>query len=111
MTQKMVMAVVSREPSDRVLDRLISAGYGATFTESHGGVLRQTQKMIFIAVDDDKVDDVVDIIRATCRTRVEVSGATGLPTRLGDQSTGATITTEVGHAVVFVWDLDRFQVL
>ncbi len=77
MTSKMVMAVVARDQADRVLDKLISAGYGATFTESRGGMLRQAQKMLFIAVDADKVDDVLDIIRRMCRTRVEVSEQRG----------------------------------
>jgi uncharacterized protein YaaQ len=110
MTRKMVMAVVSRDQSDRVLDRLVAAGYGATFTESRGGMLRQTQKMIYIAVDAQKVDDVVDIIRATYRTKIEVS-ETGV--RYGSIGSGpsAMTTAEVGYAVIFVWDLDRFEVL
>jgi uncharacterized protein YaaQ len=110
MTRKMVMAVVSRDQSERVLDKLISGGYGATFTESRGGMLRQTQKMIFIAVDADKVDDVVEIIRATYRTKIEF--------REGNTQSGVsgarspeTMTAEVGYAVIFVWDLDRFEVL
>ena len=53
MSKKMVMAVISREQADRALDRLISAGYGATFTESRGGMLRQAQQMVFIATNDD----------------------------------------------------------
>jgi uncharacterized protein YaaQ len=108
MTRKMVMAVVSRDQADRVLDKLISAGYGATFTESRGGMLRQAQKMLFMAVDADKVDDVLDIIRRTCRTRVEVSEQRESTARLDPPAT-ATTTTEVGYAVVFVWDLDRFE--
>jgi uncharacterized protein YaaQ len=110
MTQKMVMAVVSRDQSERVLDKLISAGYGATFTESRGGMLRQTQKMIFIAAEEGKVDDVVDIIRSSYRTKVEVSEG-GVPSGQARPATSETTTTEVGYAVVFVWDLDRFQVL
>ncbi len=111
MTRKMVMAVVSRDQSERVLDRLISSGYGATFTESRGGMLRQTQKMIFVAVEAEKVDDVVDIIRATYRTRVEVSDGAEPSVLSTRQPVETKTTTEVGYAVVFVWDLDRFQVL
>ena len=108
MTSKMVMAVVARDQADRVLDKLISAGYGATFTESRGGMLRQAQKMLFIAVNADKVDDVLDIIRRMCRTRVEVSEQRG-PAEIFGPLAPATSTTEVGYAVAFVWDLDRFE--
>ncbi|MGC9469624.1 MAG: cyclic-di-AMP receptor [Anaerolineae bacterium] len=105
--EKMVMAVVSRDQADRVLDKLISAGYGATFTESRGGMLRQAQKMIFVGVKAEDLDDVVDLIRRTCRSRVEVSeeqlSESGTPS-----GSPATSTTEVGYAVVFVWDLEQF---
>jgi uncharacterized protein YaaQ len=105
---KMVMAVVSRDQADRVLDKLISAGHGATFTESRGGMLRQAQQLIFIAVEENRVEGVIEIIRRECRSRVEVSerGAREGPLRSSDT---ATTTTEVGYAVVFVWDLERFE--
>ena len=96
---KMVMAVVSRDQADLVLEALISAGYGATFTESRGGVLRQSQKTIFTAVDHAKLEDVLSIIRDHCRSQV----------RLADAEDAAS-TTDVGSAVIFVWDLDRFIV-
>lgn len=105
---KMIMAVISRDQADRVLDKLISAGYGATFTESRGGVLRQAQKMVFIATEDGNVDDVLETIRRSCRSEVEVkeqpaqSGAGLLASSPGT-------TAEVGYAVVFVWDLDHFD--
>ncbi len=108
MTRKMVMVVVSRDQADRVLEKLISAGYGATFTESRGGMLRQAQQLIYIAAAAEKVDDVVDIIRRTCRTRVEVSEQQAAEASGTAEPTSRT-TTEVGYAVVFVWDLERFE--
>jgi uncharacterized protein YaaQ len=108
MTRKMVMAVVSRDQADLVLDKLISAGYGATFTESRGGMLRQAQKLMFMAVEASRVDDVVEIIRATCRSPVHVSEQQSQSGVLAPQQPSTTVT-EVGYAVVFVWDLDRFE--
>jgi uncharacterized protein YaaQ len=106
--RKMVMAVVSRDQGNRVLDSLVSAGYGATFTESRGGVLQQAQLMLFIAVDADKVENVLTIIKDQCRTKVEVSEHSdtfnGQPIQFTE-----TRTAEVGYAVVFVWDLDHFD--
>lgn len=108
MTRKMVMAVVSRDQADRVLDKLIGAGYGATFSESRGGMLRQAQKMMFIATEAERVDDVIEIIHRTCRTQVEVSEELVEEGKLRSPSK-ATTTTEVGYAVIFVWDLERFE--
>jgi len=105
---KMIMAVISRDQADRVLDRLIAAGYGATFTESRGGMLRQAQQMIFVATDDDKVKDVLGTIRRLCRTEIEVKEQ---PARTNSEllSTTSGTTTEVGYAVIFVWDLEHFD--
>ncbi len=107
MRRKMVMAVVPRDQADLVLDALLTAGYGATFTESRGGMLRQAQKMLFIAVEAEKVDDVLRIIREHCYTEVEVGGdavqeevvGLGVPRRA---------TAAVGSAAFFVWDLEQF---
>jgi uncharacterized protein YaaQ len=104
---KMVMAVIPREEADRVLENLIDAGYGATFTESRGGMLRQAQKMVFVAVQASKLADVVKIIRENCRTEVEVSSDTIHDGFVDDGRT--PVTTELGGAAVFVWDLERFE--
>ena len=106
--KKMVMAVVSRDQASRVLDRLITSGYGATFTESRGGVLQQAQQMLFVAVDSDKVENVLSIIKDECKTRVEVSKHSDMLNGFPIHHTETT-TAEVGYAVVFVWDLDHFD--
>lgn len=110
MTRKMVMAVVSRDQADQVLAKLIRAGYGATFTDSRGGMLRQAQKILYIATSAESVDDVLSIIRSACRTSVAVTE------QLSGESEGhirdaipETAEAELGYAVVFVWDLDRFE--
>lgn len=106
--RKMVMAVVSRDQANRVLDSLVTAGYGATFTESRGGVLQQAQLMIYVAVEADKVDNVLAIIKEQCRTKVEVSEHSDTLNGHPIQYTETT-TAEVGYAVVFVWDLEHFD--
>ena len=43
---KMVMAIVHRDETPRVLEALITAGYGVTSSESRGGMLRQTSQTL-----------------------------------------------------------------
>jgi uncharacterized protein YaaQ len=101
---KMVMAVVPRDEAHLVLEGLVSAGFTATFSESRGGVLRQAQLTFFIAVDEAKLDQVLEIIRDNCRIEVKLEAE-----RVdGGRSLGPVpVTTELGGAVVFIWDLDR----
>ncbi|MBN1876215.1 MAG: cyclic-di-AMP receptor [Anaerolineae bacterium] len=104
--RKMVMVVVPRAQADRVMDALITAGYSATFTESRGGMLRQAQIMMFIAAKAEKVEDVLNIIRNYCHTKVEVGGDAASYDSSLDRKQPAT--AEVGWATVFVWDLEQF---
>ncbi len=103
---KMVMAVVPRDEAEHVLDALIEAGHTATFTESRGGMLRQSQLTLFIAVKEEALEKVLTIVRENSRSRVQVES--------GESAKGASlgpipVTAELGGAVVFIWDLDRFE--
>ena len=118
---KMVMAVVLRDQADIVMENLITAGYGATFTESRGGMLRQARQLIFTAVKEEELEKVLGIIRKNCRTRVKVES--GQPVEedaedVAEEAEEATrvfskrkssVTANVGGAAVFVWDLDKFE--
>lgn len=104
---KMVMAVVPRDEAECVLEALIAAGFTATFVESRGGMLRQAQYMLFIAVQNKVLEQVLSIIEDSCHSQVYVE-----PSEPGEPSllSRAPVTTEVGGAAVFIWDLDRFQI-
>jgi len=92
---KMVMAVVPRDHSEELLQALVDAGHSATFTESRGGMLRQSQEMIFIVVEEDQVDGVLEILH-------------------GGEEGQEALTAEAeeirkGGRVIFVWDIDRVE--
>lgn len=107
--RKMVMAIVPRDQANRVMEVLIAAGYTATFTDSRGGMLRQAQETLFIAVREKDLDQILAIIRDNCRTQIELEN--GEDVTAGGFPSGLTRppTTYIGNAVVFVWDLERFE--
>ena len=109
---KMVMAIIDRDESPRVLEALIAAGYAATFNDSRSGFLRQSKQTLFMGVQASKVDDVLSIIERNCRSHVEsrqsdadIEAQAGAVLQMAPRRTFA----EVGSAVVFVWDIDRFE--
>jgi uncharacterized protein YaaQ len=111
---KMVMAIIDREEALRVLEALVTAGHTATFSDSRSGFLRTSKQSLFIGVDDARLDDVLAIVRDNCRSHVESresdahaekTAAAGPGLRMAPRRTFA----EVGSAVVFVWDIDRFE--
>jgi uncharacterized protein YaaQ len=106
---KMVMAVVPRDEAEAVLSALIAAGHTATFTESRGGILRQAQYTLFIAVDEQALPQVLDIIQESCHSLLRVESGDDVMPILG-RADRASASVRVGGAVVFVWDLEHFQI-
>ena len=104
---KMIMAVVPSEETNRVLDALVRAGFTATFAESRSGVLRQAQYVLYIAVRTEDLETVLSIIKKRCHspTDVEESVADESP-----EATRSRTQIELGGAVIFVWDLERFEI-
>lgn len=104
---KMVMTIIPRDQAGRVLEGLVAAGYTATYGESRGGVLRQAQQTLFIATEEKDLEKVLQIIRNNCHTRVQLCReATRDPYSLGS----VPVTTELGGAVVFIWNIERIEV-
>jgi uncharacterized protein YaaQ len=105
---KMVMTIIEREEADDVLEALIAAGHTPTiFGDSRGGVLRQARPTLFIGVQADKLENVLSIIREHCRSHVALESTEGDEAAVGPVR--KRTFAEVGSAVVFVWDLDRFE--
>ena len=103
---KMVMVVVPANTAETVLDALVNAGHTATYAETHGGMLQQSQYSLFIAVQKDQLDDILRIIKDNCVTRVEMSSHSPDETRSIGKS---PVTAEIGGAVAFIWDIDRIE--
>ncbi|MDD2522915.1 MAG: cyclic-di-AMP receptor [Anaerolineaceae bacterium] len=106
------MAVVPRRSGDEVLASLINSGYTATYSETRGGMLRQSQLTLFIAVRTSDLQNVLDIINSACTGETVIHRGYGL-TISGDVDE-PHLTNEgkkLGHsgAVVFIWTLDRYE--
>ena len=103
---KMVMAVVPKEEANEVINELVAGGHTATFMESKGGALRETSETLYIAVANEELDQVLGIIDRYCHSSVCVAKAeTAVKGLQGPTAT----TAQVGGAVVFVWELERFH--
>lgn len=103
---KMVMAVISKDEADDVIDALVAAGHTATTMESRGGVLRQAYESLFVATRAEHLQSVLDIICRTCHSCVSVERVDA-PDLFEAEPTRDI--AQVGGAVVFVWDLEQMK--
>lgn len=104
---KMITAIVNKRDSGEVCDSLTEAKVTFTKMSSMGGFLRAGNTTLFVGVEDERVDEVMEIIRKHCAKRMEPIPAvvsTGMPT-FGYYKTEVM----VGGATVFVTDVERFE--
>lgn len=104
---KMVMVVIPRDEAEMVLDALISAGHTATFMETKGGMLRQSQYTLFIAVKNADLKKVCEIIKDNCT--VQISNMNGDMER-EEMLTDESLSGKIGGAIIFIWNLNKVEI-
>lgn len=103
---RMVMVVIPANAAENLLDALVNAGYTATYTETRGGMLRQSQYSLFIAVKKEQLEEVVGVIRDNCHTQVEMKTH---PFNDQGSSENQALTAEIGGAIAFIWDIESIE--
>ena len=103
---KMITAIINKKDAGKVCSALIDSGFYFTKTASSGGFLTIGNTTLIIGVEDDKVGEVLDIIRTHSSRRTET--VTGM---IGEAMTSTVVPTQVvvGGATVFVTNVDLFE--
>lgn len=103
---KMITAIINKKDAGKVCSALIDSGFYFTKTATSGGFLTIGNTTLIIGVENEKVDEVLDIVRKHSSRRTET--VTGM---IGEAMTSAVVPTQVivGGATVFVTDVERFE--
>lgn len=76
----LVLSIVRSEDADRVVGGLLVAGHRVTRINTAGVFLRRRNVTLLVGVEEDKVDEVLEIIQSNCRRREEASPTSeGMP--------------------------------
>ncbi|HOG59097.1 MAG TPA: cyclic-di-AMP receptor [Anaerolineaceae bacterium] len=108
---KMIMAVVPKKYGENLLSALVNAGFPATYAETRGGMLRQSQMSLFIGVQAAQVPVVLGLVHSACDNRVSIHRGFGISGSEAAASAAESSQAEIASsgAVVFVWSLDQFE--
>ena len=106
---KLVVAVVHNEDAGALVDALLEREHRATRLHSSGGFLKQSNATVLVGIDDDKVEDVLEIIRANCTSRTQVVNPMAPIMEPGEFFMPYPLEVEVGGATVFVVAVERFE--
>ncbi|WP_342753081.1 cyclic-di-AMP receptor [Shouchella clausii] len=106
---KLIIAVVQDKDSTRLSDGLVKADFRATKLSSTGGFLKAGNTTFLIGVDDDKVEDVMEIIQKNCRSRDQLIAPVSPMGGNADSYVPYPVEVEVGGATVFVLPIEQFH--
>lgn len=104
---KLIIAIINRDDANAVTQSLSRAGFSSTRLATTGGFLRAGNVTVLVGVDEEKVDGVLDIIKAKshCRRQMIPAGAE----MTGGLSPSMPVEVCVGGATIFVVDVQRFE--
>jgi uncharacterized protein YaaQ len=106
---KLVIAIVQDEDVDALTEELIGAGHRFTKVSTTGSFLRTGNTSLLIGVDDAQVDSIMTILERTCRRRTQVAVPYSPALEPGLLYLPENIEVEVGGAIVFVINVNRFE--
>ncbi|WDF83344.1 cyclic-di-AMP receptor [Lacticaseibacillus pabuli] len=107
---KVIMAIVQDKDASLLSSAFIDANVRATKLSTTGGFLRSGNSTFIIGIDDERVDEVLKIIKDNCQSREEFTSTPtiAIDAAAGDAGAGAPIEVTVGGATVFVLPVDAF---
>jgi len=106
---KLVVAVIHDRDSKRTSDSLRDAGLRFTKIGSTGGFLREGNVTMLIGAEESDVDRILTILSESSRMREQYVNV--LPPEATPVGTFLTnpIKVQVGGAIAFVIDVERFE--
>jgi uncharacterized protein YaaQ len=106
---KMVFAIVHDEDGPKVMEQLNKGGFSVTKLSSSGGFLRAGNTTLLVGIEDDKVDEVIDIIKKKSKSRKQVINSSMTPSGMGGMFIPYPVEVVVGGATIFVLDVEKFE--
>lgn len=103
---KLIITIVSKDDSSRVIRELVTNKFFVTKLASSGGFLRSGNTTLMIGTEVERVDEAIDLITKFSKSRREF-----IPSSIVSEFgmiTAAPIEVNVGGATLFVVDVEKF---
>ena len=105
---KLIISIVQDEDASRLINNLMTEGFGVTKLATTGGFLRSGNTTLLIGVEDEKMPAAMGIVEKVCKSRKQIattpspiSGSTGVYMPY-------PVEVTVGGATIFVLDVEQF---
>lgn len=107
---KLVMAIVNSDDAQNVIRSLAQEGFQITKLATTGGFLMAGNVTLITGVEDNRVDEVISIIRDKSRSRSQTV-PTITESSIGGFFNAPLVDVTVGGATIFVIPVERFEKL
>lgn len=99
---KLLIAVIQRQDEAGLIKALNAQRIGVTRIGSQGGFLREGNITLFIVIEDNRLEDVLQLVRTHCYTRTKFVAPLPPIAESGEFYPSTPIEVQVGGASVFV---------
>ena len=106
---KLVIAVVQGQDAVSLVEQLAERGFRVTQINSAGGFLRESNATFLVGVDNDRVPDVLRIVKQTCYTRTQYVNPLLPIMEPGEFYMPNPVEVQVGGAAVFICNVNRYE--
>lgn len=107
--QKLIIAIIHSDDAPGLVDALNRRGYSATVISTTGGFLREGNSTVLIGTTETNLAEVMRIIKANAHSRTQYVNPLPPVVEPGELYMPQPIEIEVGGAVVFVLNVERFE--
>ena len=108
---KLVLAIVQDEDANALSESLLAERFGLTRINTAGGFLREGNVSFLLGVEEEKLGQLLSIIRRNCVTRTQYVNPLPPIMEPGEFYMPYPVEVQVGGATVFVFDVERFEQL
>ncbi|MDO8682944.1 MAG: cyclic-di-AMP receptor [Armatimonadota bacterium] len=106
---KLVITIVHERDRNKVSEALLQAGHKFTKIATTGGFLRDGNVTLLVGVEDDSLEEVLNIIRDSCKSREQFVSLPPPDVMPAGTFIPNPVKVCVGGAVTFVMDVERFE--
>lgn len=108
---KLVLAIVQDEDANALSESLLAERFSLTRINTAGGFLREGNVSFLLGVDEERLGQLLSIIRRNCVTRTQYVNPLPPIMEPGEFYMPHPVEVQVGGATVFVFEVERFEQL
>jgi uncharacterized protein YaaQ len=106
---KLVVSIIHSDDAPGLIDALNRRGYSATVISTTGGFLREGNSTVLVGTSEANLSEVLRLIRTNAHARTQYVNPLPQVVEPGELYMPQPVEIEVGGAVVFVLNVERFE--